>query len=208
MTPVVWFLVMINLAVYLAAIWIKAPVWVDFQNDFLRLWKWGTFALPENSPAPATPFHPFQTLGAAFAHTLPLHIILNMMCLYTFGPSLEERMGSPKFLSLYLFSAVFGGFFAAWFEPTANYAFGASGAICGLLVACAWLFPENKMELLFLPVYIPLRNFTAAFIVITIGLVVYAYLTHSNPGQISHTGHLGGIVGGALFMLLFMKDER
>lgn len=73
---------------------------------------------------------------------------------------------------------------------------GASGAIYGLLLAFAYLFPNLKLALIFIPVPIKAKYFIPIMILIEI------YLGFSNSGgSIAHLAH----VGGALFGYLLLK---
>ncbi len=214
-TPVVLGLLVVNVAIHLAAVFITDnDTWNEVQERYMRLQKVDTFGLHKYEMPPGTPkFHPLQPLGASFAHD-PVglyHIVLNMLCLFFFGPSLERRMGSLPFLGLYFFCAIVGGFIGAYGDTVANPSLGASGAICGLLVAFAWLFPGSRMGLMFIPVFIPSRIFTGLFAAISLGLVIYAIGTGRSFGGISHSGHLAGMIAGVLFMIgyaMFAKDKQ
>lgn len=73
---------------------------------------------------------------------------------------------------------------------------GASGAIYGLLLAFAYLFPNMSLYLFFIPVPIKAKFFIPILILIEI------YLGFSNSGgSIAHLAH----VGGALFGYLLIK---
>src|SRR5204863_23260 len=63
-----------------------------------------------------------------------LHLILNMLGLWWFGSLLEQRIGSGRFLLLYLVSGLAGSAGALVVSPT-NPTVGASGAIFGILGA-------------------------------------------------------------------------
>jgi rhomboid-like protein len=76
---------------------------------------------------------------------------------------------------------------------------GASGAIFGLLLAFAYLFPNMPLYFMFIPVPIKAKYFVGAYIVIEL------YLGFSNSGSsIAHLAH----VGGALFGYLLIKVWR
>ncbi len=76
---------------------------------------------------------------------------------------------------------------------------GASGAIFGLLLAFAYLFPNMPLYFMFIPVPIKAKYFVGAYILIEI------YLGFNNTGSsIAHLAH----VGGALFGYLLIKLWR
>jgi len=73
---------------------------------------------------------------------------------------------------------------------------GASGAIFGLLLAFAYLFPNMPLYLMFIPVPIKAKYFVGIYILIEI----YLGFNHSGS-SIAHLAH----VGGALFGFLLIK---
>ncbi len=76
---------------------------------------------------------------------------------------------------------------------------GASGAIYGLLLAFAYLFPNMPLYLFFIPVPIKAKVFIPILIFIEI------YLGFSNDGgSIAHLAH----VGGALFAFILLKTWK
>lgn len=128
-----------------------------------------------------------------------MHIIGNMMALYFFGPNVERVWGPKRFLFFYLacgFGAVlmhilFGG----------GAVLGASGAIAGVLLAFAYLYPNAKVMLLIPP--IPMK---AKFLVL--GLLAMDLFLGFSPAQtgIAHFAHIGGALMGALLILVFNKN--
>ncbi len=78
---------------------------------------------------------------------------------------------------------------------------GASGAIYGLLLAFAVLFPNMELMLIFIPVPIKAKYF------IPILIVIEVYLGFSRGGSsIAHLAHVGGALFG--FILLKMWGVR
>ncbi|WP_440101181.1 rhomboid family intramembrane serine protease [Streptosporangium sp. H16] len=122
-----------------------------------------------------------QPLGAGgFALT---HIVFNMWALYAIGPELERRLGSARFLALYLLAAL-GGSVAVYLFGEA--AVGASGAIYGMFGALFVL--ARKL------------GYNAQGVLWLIG--ANAVITFVIPG-ISWQGHLGGLITGALVAAVF-----
>lgn len=73
---------------------------------------------------------------------------------------------------------------------------GASGAIYGILLAFAYLFPNIPLQLIFIPIPIKAKYFIGGLIAIEI------YLSLSQPGDsVAHLAH----VGGALFGYILLK---
>jgi len=122
----------------------------------------------------------WRLITAAFLHYGPLHLLMNMVALFWFGSLLEQRIGSGRYLLLYLVSGLAGSAGALLFDPT-RPTVGASGAIFGVLGA--GLVLERQRDYVF---------GGSALGIIVINLV----FTFAIP-NISIGGHLGGLIGGA-----------
>jgi membrane associated rhomboid family serine protease len=133
----------------------------------------------------------WRLVTSTFLHGGPLHLILNMVALYWFGSLLERRIGSGRFLMLYLVSGLAGSAGALIAAPTTPTV-GASGAIFGILGA--GLVLEQQRDYVF---------GGSALGVIVINLV----LTFSIP-NISIGGHIGGLIGGAAATLGLSRFGR
>ena len=131
-----------------------------------------------------------------FAHGGFGHIAFNMWALYVFGQPLEDRIGGSRFLNLYFFSGLIGGgtwLLFNWHSPIP--VIGASGAVFGIMMASAMLFP-NRMYMLMIPP-IPMRLKTLA---VVFAVIESISLLSRSGGRIAHLAHLGGMVGGYLYM--------
>jgi membrane associated rhomboid family serine protease len=133
----------------------------------------------------------WRLITAAFLHYGPFHLLLNMLGLYWFGSLLEQRIGSGRFLLLYLVSGLAGSAGALVVSPN-NPTVGASGAIFGILGA--GLVLEQQRDYVF---------GGSALGVIVANLV----LTFFWPG-ISIGGHIGGLIGGVASMLALSRFGR
>ena len=80
-------------------------------------------------------------------------------------------------------------------------AIGASGALFGVLLAFAWLFPKAKMGIIFVPIMIPARIFVAIYTVIELvcGVANFSF------DSIAHYAHLGGMLFGLILILIWKK---
>ena len=121
-----------------------------------------------------------------------------MLGLYFLGPTLERHWGSKKFLIFYLGCGVAGGLFYTFLALLkflgAGPMVGASGAILGMLAACAILFPQFVVFILFFPV--PIR-------VAAVGLTIMYFFFVITKGQNAggHAAHLAGMATGAIYVL-------
>ena len=178
----------------------------------------GTFAMFY----PASPlFRWWQPLTHMFMHGGWWHILFNMYTLVMFGMVVERVLGTKKFLILYFvtgFGAVALHTGVEWLEvhralassdPAAQQnvvdllrtpMVGASGAIYGVLVAFAMLYPEARMTLIFPPVTLDAKWMVALFI----GVELITGITGTQMG-IAHFAHLGGALFGFLLILYWRK---
>ncbi|MCZ7646283.1 MAG: rhomboid family intramembrane serine protease [Planctomycetota bacterium] len=137
---------------------------------------------------------------SAFSHMEPFHLLFNMWCLWMFGPELEVIYGRRNYLMLYLLCGAAASL--AHVALAANPALGASGAVVGIMIVTAILFPDRQILIFFV---IPMTMRLAAILLIVVevlGLV-------REPDGIAHGAHLGGAAMGALFWKLdlrFFKD--
>jgi membrane associated rhomboid family serine protease len=119
-------------------------------------------------------------LTSGFLHFGPMHLALNMYCLWALGVTAERSLGRSRYLAVYLVSLLGGSAAVLWTQPDALTA-GASGAIFGLMGAVLVLILRMKM------------NPTSLLIVIAVNLVISLTI----PG-ISLWAHLGGLIVGAV----------
>jgi membrane associated rhomboid family serine protease len=148
-------------------------------------------------------------LTAEFSHNFFWHLLINMMVLNSFGSLLETVLGRAKFLALYLTAAIFASLGHALVsaflvgEPEMG-AVGASGAIAGLVIVFAFMFPREKL-LLFFVIPFPVKYGVIAFVALDLfGLVAQ---TMGGGLPIGHGAHLGGALAGALFYFLFIRPR-
>ena len=189
-TPVVKWLLIINVVVFLPTFLIpplKAFIFDWFSvypatlGTSLQLWRLVTYQF----------LHSTRGFG---------HIFWNMVWLYFFGTMLEPFWGSRKFLTFYLVCGVAGGVLypllalVGWLSV--GPLVGASGAILGVLVAVAILFPTSRIFFFGL--------FPVRVRIVAIVFLVFAILTLLRPYQIGNAGgeaaHLGGMVAGAVYV--------
>ena len=129
----------------------------------------------------------WRLVTPVFLHVNLTHLAFNTYAIYVIGPQIEQLFGTPRFLSIYLLSGIYGVLFSFVFSPQA--AAGASGAIFGLI----------GTQAVFLYRYRDVfgrrgqRQLYSTLSVIAFNLV----LTFSTPG-IDIWGHVGGLLAGAL----------
>ncbi|MBI2133662.1 rhomboid family intramembrane serine protease [Candidatus Woesearchaeota archaeon] len=130
---------------------------------------------------------PWTLLTSIFLHSGILHLLYNSFGLALFGSILEGRIGSAKFLWVFMASGLISGIVAAFFYPAT---IGASGAVFGVIGVLAVIAP---MMIVWVS-YIPMPMFIAA-VVWAVGDVLGLFM----PGEIANAAHLAGLAAGALF---------
>lgn len=140
---------------------------------------------------------------SGFLHVDLAHLFLNMFTLYFFADVVISWFGPAKFLIIYFISLAAGSLLALFFHRDEPYysAVGASGAVTGILYASILLQPNDPLYFIFLPtVGIP------AYI-LGVGYLLYSiYGMKKKLGNIGHTAHFGGAIGGYATALLFKPD--
>lgn len=144
-----------------------------------------------------------RIISSAFLHVDYLHLILNMYVLYVFAPQLIINLGVIKFLIIYFGSLLAGSFYTLSFHKNELYysAVGASGAVAGIIYAAILLNPDMKLMMFPLPIPIPGYIFG-------IGYLLYSIYGMKNKiGNVGHSAHLGGAMGGYLFTILVFPES-
>ncbi len=186
---VVKWLLIINIAVFLMEIFLGRYMIAAFAviaADWWQIWRYVTFQ---------------------FLHASPMHLGFNMLGLYFLGMYMERSWGEKRFLRFYLICGAFAGlahvllsliFASGTFIPL----LGASGGVYAVVVACAILFPQIRVIVLFFPMSI------RAAAILFLGIAVVSILMGIRSameggalsGGISHVAHLGGAVAAATWI--------
>ena len=127
------------------------------------------------------------------------HILWNMLALWMFGADLESVWGTRRFLQFYFFCGIGAGicvvlfnYILPWGNPLVP-TIGSSGAIFGILMAYAILYPTRTILFGFL---IPIQ---VKYFVLIIGAIAFLSSFQVNNG-VSEFAHLGGLLFGYLFL--------
>jgi membrane associated rhomboid family serine protease len=172
---------------------------------FLGLAGWDrSMALLVLQPAEVlTKLYIWQLATYMFLHGGFTHILWNMLALWMFGADLERLWGTRRFLNFYFFCGIGAGICVVvlnYLLPSGNPhsgTIGASGAIFGILLANAVLFPDRTILWGFL---IPIKM---KWFVLIIGTVTFISSYQANTG-VSEFANLGGL----LFGYIFLKKPR
>ncbi len=176
---------------------------------------------------PTSPFfHWWQPVTHMFLHGGFWHLFFNMYTLYIFGSVLERVWGAKKFLIFYFVTglgaaAIHTGVewieMQTWLTQAAegsNAALmsihslkmtptvGASGAIYGVLMGYAMLYPDSVLTLIFPPISMKAKWFVLIFAAIELLTGVTG-----TGGGIAHFAHLGGLIFGFILMMYWKKKR-
>ena len=139
-----------------------------------------------------------RMLTSGFLHVDWMHLGFNMYALYLFGKVVLLNFGVTYFLLIYLGSLLAGSLYSLQQHKRETYysAVGASGAVSGIIFSSIMLYPD--MELVMLPIPIPLPGY-----VFGIGYLLYSiYGMKNQVGNVGHSAHIGGAIGGYVLTLL------
>ena len=177
---------------------------------------------------PGSPlFKPWQIVTHMFMHGGFWHLFFNMYTLFFFGVTLERIWGPKKFLLFYFVTGIGAALLhmltqyiqvQVYMNEIANGSaaaataihdlmrtptVGASGAVYGVLLGFAMLFPNSVLTLLFPPV-----SLKAKWMVIIFAAIELVTGVFSIGGGIAHFAHLGGMLFGLLLILYWKKKYR
>ena len=223
-----------NLIIINAIIWLGSFLSASVSNILMR---YGALHFFE-----AADFNAAQLVSYMFIHDPRniFHLFFNMFTLLMFGITLEQVMGSKRFLLFYMVCGVGAGliqelvwsftlentivdglarlnsvsvdYVRQWVaaDPSIlqnNYGFfttvGASGAIYGILLAFAMLFPNRPLYFFFIPVPIKAKWMVLIWFVIELTLG-----TAEASDGVAHFAHLGGMIFGLLIILYWKKTGQ
>lgn len=174
---------------------------------------------------PTSPFfHWWQPVTHMFMHGGFWHLFFNMYTLYIFGSVLERVWGPKKFLIFYFVTglgaaAIHTGVewiqMQGWLAQAAEGSHsalmaihslkmtptvGASGAIYGVLMGYAMLYPDSILTLIFPPISLKAKWFVLIFAAIELLTGVTG-----TGGGIAHFAHLGGLIFGYILIRVWKK---
>lgn len=214
LTPMVKRLLIINIGIHILAN--LAP------GDTIRhMFSMYNPILPGTGDLMNPKFKIWQIFTYMFLHSGQgmMHLFSNMFALFIFGPAIEMYMGSKKFLKYY----VICGLGAVLIYIGVNYLefingpqtfenitkfvetkmLGASGAVFGILIAFAMLFPNIEMMLIFLPIPIKAKYFVGMY-------AIFEFMQGFKGAAtgIAHWAHIGGLITGILLLTVFGYKKR
>jgi membrane associated rhomboid family serine protease len=160
---------------------------------------------------------PLTILTSMVLHGSVLHFSTNILYLWIFGGSIEDRMGHGRFAAFYLLCGAAAALVHAPTTPAAaSPAIGSSGALAGVIGAYFVMYPHSRvLTLLPLPFRVQVIEVPAAFF---FGLWVVLQLISSigsltpalaqPAGGLAFWSHVAGLAVGAGSVALFRRPER
>ena len=168
-------------------------------------------------------FRIWQPVTYMFMHGNFWHLFVNMWCLLMFGSALERAIGGKKYLLFYFIcglGALLVHFLVQDIQARAILAeeaqisqayvdilrtptLGASGAIYGVQVGYAMLYPNALWTLIFPPVTLKAKWFVLIFM----GIELFTGITGTMDG-VAHFAHLGGALVGWLLIWWWYKKPK
>jgi membrane associated rhomboid family serine protease len=142
-------------------------------------------------------FRPWSMFTYMFLHAGIMHILWNMIGLYFFGPRVEARLGSTRFIQLYLVSGL-GGAALSFITPNVSIV-GASGAIFGVMLAYATFWPRDQV-LIWGIIPIEIRWLVLGSTALALFSGLGALRQPGFGGNVAHFAHLGGYLGAWIFL--------
>lgn len=173
---------------------LQALIAVVFGADVAR-WVNQTFGILQNVGVTLT--EPWRMVTYMLLHAGGFHILFNLLWLWWMGQAVENTLGTRNFLIIYLGSGIGGALVnalvaLAFGSATALPTIGASGAVFGVMVAFAMLYPTAPIMLLLLP---PIQ---ARYVVA--GLIALDILFLTANDNVARVVHLGGAASGRVLM--------
>lgn len=183
MTPVVRFLLIANVAMFI------------FQTALPRLANLLVFV----------PFlvltRPWSVVTYMFLHGGLMHLAFNMLGLWFFGAGVETRIGSRRFVVLYLVSGISGALLSMAFSMGAAV-IGASAGVFGVMLAFARFWPDQ-------PIYIwGILPIPARMLVILTTVMAIWSGFGGVGGNVAHFAHLGGYAGAWIYLRLMERRRE
>ncbi|MGH9348927.1 MAG: rhomboid family intramembrane serine protease [Vicinamibacterales bacterium] len=188
LTPAIKALIIANVAMYLLAF--IAPA-VTMRLGLQPASVFGELAI-------------WRPLTYMFLHGGIFHLLFNMLALWMFGVDLERRWGTQAFTRYYFLTGIGAGLSSVIISlmPLASVrslydvpTVGASGAIYGLILAWAIVFPHRTI--LFMMLFpIPAKVFA-----IIMGAIAFlSAVSAGGGGAVNQIAHLGGMVVGWVYL--------
>jgi len=142
------------------------------------------------------------------------HLLGNMLYLWIFGASVEQKLGGPAYLVFYIVTGLAGNLAHTAMEASVMPLVGASGAISGVMGGYILLYPRSRIYAIvplgwywftarlpawiFLGIYFFLQNLFPALSGIVAG---------EQRSNVAFLAHIGGFLAGLVLVYFFPKRK-
>jgi membrane associated rhomboid family serine protease len=198
---VTWLLAALNVAIYVTEI--AAPA--ETQEVILQSFGFTPAILRGDMPNPSWLPVVFSPLADMFIHLSWDHLLGNMLFLMIFGDNVEDALGHMRYIAFYVACSYASDLAYFLSSPHSTVpAFGASGAISGIVAAYVMIRPCARIEVLIIIIPVAL----SAYWVIGLFALSQAYhvLSESQDG-IAYWAHIGGLLAGAALLPLMRHPD-
>jgi rhomboid protease GluP len=142
------------------------------------------------------PWQWYRAVTAMYVHAGALHVLMNMLILTLMGVPFEDRIGTGRWMAIYLVSGIIGALVDAGFALAAgqvHVGIGASGAIFGIMGAFAYLYPRDEIPMVL--GFIFLQRVPVVWAVLFMALIESLYLFGVSD-NIGHIVHVASLIAG------------
>ena len=157
--------------------------------------------------------HPTRLITHMFMHADPVHLLGNMLFLWVFGGSVEDRFGSLRFAVFYLAGGIIASLVYVLFNLGSESSLvGASGAIAAVLGAYFVLLPDGRVRFLWLFIIPSVRTvWMSARWMIGAWFLLDLWATDFSgsllKGGVAYLAHVAGYLAGLGGAMLAMHAE-
>ena len=146
----------------------------------------------------------WQPVTYLFLHGGLWHLLFNMLFLWMFGCDIERSWGARRMYNYFFLTGIGAALInilvKTIIDPRGTGSstiptIGASGAIYGILLAAAILYPDRRIWLIPFPVMIPMKIY-----VLGAGAIEFFSTLGATGDNVSHVTHLGGMLVGYLYL--------
>ena len=202
----VYALILSNIIIFIITIIFEYEIIYGFSADlpFAGLSFRSMYLTLEYSPQMYTIF------TSMFIHAGFAHIIGNMLVFFFIGTALEERIGSKKFIIIYILSGICGALVHSLTDLGSSIPLlGASGAIFGIMGALVYAYPRDEIVMP-LPVgfFMLLRRIKVVYAVLLFAIIETVIVFFDVQDQTAHFAHLGGLIAGFILAAILLKGRK
>lgn len=186
-------LIVLNMLVYLAGLAGNVFGGISFE----QLTNWMMLSKGD--------FHFWNLITYQFAHSPSdiFHLIFNMVGLWIFGTSLEDRLGHASLLAFYLVGGSVAG--VAHMLETAAPVIGASGSVCALIGGFIALFPRSRIRILLLFLIIGVFEVGSLWVVGFYVLIDFVGWVAPSGSSTAYVAHISGYLYGFILAMLMLS---